>query len=82
MKRTLIIEKLVEPCVFPPELGGRGEGCTLADLGVAQPIVTDMCNFFNATLYAGYLKCPRSLKLTPLLTLKAILGEDTVVSMK
>jgi hypothetical protein len=33
----------------------------MADLGVARTVVSDMCNFFNATLYAGYDHCPQKL---------------------
>lgn len=46
-------------------MGGRGT-CTMAELGRARPIVNDLCNFFNATLYADYKRCPQVLskKLT------------------
>lgn len=38
----------------------------MAELGRARPIVNDLCNFFNATLYADYKRCPQVLskKLT------------------
>ncbi|KAF2683287.1 hypothetical protein K458DRAFT_340235 [Lentithecium fluviatile CBS 122367] len=69
---------VVEPCALPPEFGGRGGGCDAAELSVAQPLVTDMCNFFNATLYAGYAVCPRRIRLSPLTTLGIVFGEETV----
>ncbi|KAH7061987.1 hypothetical protein BKA63DRAFT_527211 [Paraphoma chrysanthemicola] len=55
-----VYSDLIEPCAFPAALGGTGT-CTLAELGVARPIINDMCNFFNATLYADYRKCPQVL---------------------
>ncbi|KAF2120112.1 hypothetical protein BDV96DRAFT_485845 [Lophiotrema nucula] len=66
----------LNPCAFPPALGGSGT-CTLAELGQARPIVSDMCNFFNATLYAGYVGC--RLKLSPKKTLKIVASEKTVI---
>jgi hypothetical protein len=46
----------VEPCAFPPN-----GACTFEQLGPARPIIQDMCNFFNATLYADYRRCPQKL---------------------
>ena len=37
-------------------LGGTGT-CTLEELGVARVVVTDLCNFFNATLYTATAEC-------------------------
>ena len=31
------------------------------ELTIARPIVQDMCNFFNATIYADYRKCGQEL---------------------
>ncbi|XPS95476.1 hypothetical protein M3J09_004766 [Ascochyta lentis] len=47
---------LVEPCAFPPS-----GSCTFELLGPARPVIQDMCNFFNATLYADYRRCPQTL---------------------
>jgi len=30
-------------------------------LFAARPVISDMCNFFNATLYADYVGCPQKL---------------------
>ncbi|KAI4696778.1 uncharacterized protein J4E88_000956 [Alternaria novae-zelandiae] len=46
----------IEPCAFPAALGGKGT-CSFEELGKARPIVQDMCNFFNATLYDDYAEC-------------------------
>jgi hypothetical protein len=48
--------QLIEPCAFPATLGGAGN-CTLADLGTVRPVINDLCNFFNATLYTTYEGC-------------------------
>lgn len=69
---------IIEPCAFPPQLGGTGT-CSLADLGIARPIVSAMCNFFNATQYADYTKCRQ--KLSPLLTLSVIAHEEIEISV-
>ncbi|KAF2648917.1 hypothetical protein K491DRAFT_669801 [Lophiostoma macrostomum CBS 122681] len=61
---------LVEKCAFPKSMGGDG-ACTLAELGVARPIVNDVCNFFNATLYANYVHCPQRLSPRKTFTLIA-----------
>ncbi|CAN9296096.1 hypothetical protein CUC08_Gglean011064 [Alternaria sp. MG1] len=47
---------LIEPCAFPADLGGKGT-CSFEELSKARPIVQDMCNFFNATLYDAYDEC-------------------------
>ncbi|CAN9222641.1 unnamed protein product [Alternaria alternata] len=47
---------LIEPCAFPASLGGKGT-CSFEELSKARPIVQDMCNFFNATLYDAYSEC-------------------------
>ncbi|KAF2647246.1 hypothetical protein K491DRAFT_723603 [Lophiostoma macrostomum CBS 122681] len=64
---------LIEPCAFPPN-----GSCTFADLTIARPIVNDLCNFFNATLYAAYDKCNQT--LSPDLTNCIIAKEDTVIT--
>ena len=33
----------------------------MEELGQARVVVSDMCNFFNATLYADYRRCPQRL---------------------
>lgn len=48
--------QIVENCAFPPELGGTGN-CTLPELGQARQVVTDLCNFFNATGYTASAEC-------------------------
>ncbi|KAF1961028.1 hypothetical protein CC80DRAFT_581016 [Byssothecium circinans] len=73
-------EQIIEPCVLPPEVGGRGGGCNFQELSVAQPIVTDMCNFFNATVYADYVGCSWKLRLSPVTTLEIASREEIIVS--
>ena len=51
-----VYSPLVENCAFPPSLGGTGT-CTLEELGEARVVVTDLCNFFNATLYTASAEC-------------------------
>ncbi|KAI6849796.1 hypothetical protein KC332_g1070 [Hortaea werneckii] len=51
-----VYSPLVEECAFPPELGGTGN-CTLPELGQARQVVTDLCNFFNATGYTASAEC-------------------------
>ena len=51
-----MLSKLIEPCAFPADLGGKGT-CSFEELSKARPIVQDMCNFFNATLYDAYSEC-------------------------
>ncbi|CAI9636489.1 hypothetical protein GT037_003681 [Alternaria burnsii] len=51
---------LIEPCAFPAALGGKGT-CSFEELSKARPIVQDMCNFFNATLYDDYEECDMEL---------------------
>ncbi|CAG5182500.1 uncharacterized protein ALTATR162_LOCUS10191 [Alternaria atra] len=46
----------IESCAFPPDHGGKGT-CSSEELLKARPIVEDMCNFFNATLYEDYEEC-------------------------
>ncbi|KAG9190811.1 hypothetical protein G6011_08899 [Alternaria panax] len=55
-----VYSALIEPCAFPAALGGKGT-CSLEELGKARPIVQDMCNFFNATLYSDYEECDMKL---------------------
>jgi hypothetical protein len=70
------IVKLIEPCAFPPQIGGKGH-CTTAELTKARPIVNDMCNFFNATLYSSYDGCPQ--KLSESVTYDIIAKEGVMV---
>ncbi|KAF1968887.1 hypothetical protein BU23DRAFT_478936 [Bimuria novae-zelandiae CBS 107.79] len=72
---------IIEPCVFPPELGGKGN-CTPAALKAVRPIVNDAGNFYNATLYASYAHKNCKVRLSILKTLKIVLDEVTVVSKK
>ncbi|KAI6828980.1 hypothetical protein KC340_g8844 [Hortaea werneckii] len=51
-----VYSPIVENCAFPPELGGTGN-CTLPELGQARTVVTDLCNFFNATGYTASAEC-------------------------
>jgi hypothetical protein len=71
------LSQLIEPCAFPPALGGRGT-CTFAELSVARPMVQDLCNFFNATLYADYVGCPS--KLNKLKTYSIVAKEGVEVT--
>jgi hypothetical protein len=73
----LILLQLIEPCAFPAALGGKGT-CTLAELGKARPIINDMCNFFNATVYADYRRCEQ--KLSKKKTYGILCDEETIVS--
>jgi hypothetical protein len=73
---TLTIQQLIEPCAFPAQLGGNGT-CTMADLKLARPVVADMCNFFNATLYAAYGNCSQELSKQKTLGMVAL--GDTIV---
>ncbi|KAF1934522.1 hypothetical protein EJ02DRAFT_363516 [Clathrospora elynae] len=68
---------LIEHCAFPTALGGHGI-CTIAELSQARPVINDLCNFFNATLYADYLICPQ--KLSAKKTYGIILDEEIVAS--
>ena len=43
-----VFSDIIEPCVFPPSLGGHGT-CTLEELGIARPLVQDMGNFCKYT---------------------------------
>jgi hypothetical protein len=52
----LISLQKIESCAFPPDHGGKGT-CSSEELLKARPIVEDMCNFFNATLYEDYEEC-------------------------
>jgi hypothetical protein len=56
-------------------LGGTGT-CTLEELGKARPIINDMCNFFNATLYADYRGCKQ--KLSKKKTYGIVCDEETI----
>lgn len=69
--------KLIQPCAFPPEVGGNGH-CTRDDLGKARPIIQDMCNFYNATLYQDFENCPQ--RTSEAITYGIIMNEDIVVS--
>jgi hypothetical protein len=69
-------QKLIEPCAFPAQLGGNGT-CTMSDLKLARPIIADMCNFYNATLYAAYVNCSQGLSKQKTLGLVAL--GDTIV---
>ncbi|KAF2621941.1 hypothetical protein BU25DRAFT_219171 [Macroventuria anomochaeta] len=53
---------LIEPCAFAlPNNPATNPPCDQNALIAARPIIQDMCNFFNATLYADYRKCPQKL---------------------
>ncbi|KAF1843133.1 uncharacterized protein K460DRAFT_356900 [Cucurbitaria berberidis CBS 394.84] len=68
---------LIEPCAFPASQGGQGN-CTLAELGQARPIIADMCNFFNATVYGDYHGCAQW--VTKEKTYQVIAGEEVIVT--
>ncbi|OAL48136.1 hypothetical protein IQ07DRAFT_622658 [Pyrenochaeta sp. DS3sAY3a] len=68
---------LIEPCAFPPELGGHGT-CTVEELGKARPVINDLCNFLNATLYTDYCECKQ--KLSKDKTYHIVDNEKAVVS--
>ncbi|KAF2653689.1 hypothetical protein K491DRAFT_602452 [Lophiostoma macrostomum CBS 122681] len=70
-----VYSPIIEKCALPAEYGGAG-ACTDADLGIARPIVNDLCNFFNATLYADYTGCPQ--ELSPKLTTKLVFAEESI----
>ncbi|KAF2032732.1 hypothetical protein EK21DRAFT_60539 [Setomelanomma holmii] len=72
-----VYSDLIEPCAFPPALNGTGT-CTLAELGAARPVINDMCNFFNATLYADYRRCPQELSKRK--TFEIVRSEEVIVS--
>ncbi|KAL1597692.1 hypothetical protein SLS60_008178 [Paraconiothyrium brasiliense] len=72
---------IIEPCAFPPQLGGNGT-CTLAELGAVRPKVADAGNFFNATLYAAYAGRHCKVRLSILKTLEIVANEVTIVSTK
>ncbi|KAK0946479.1 hypothetical protein LTR48_005427 [Friedmanniomyces endolithicus] len=87
-----VFSEIIEPCVFPPALGGHGT-CSFADLAKARPLIQariamapagcggnelNLGNFFNATLYAAYAGCP--IKLSPLKTLEIVSREPTKVN--
>ncbi|KAF2725866.1 hypothetical protein K431DRAFT_259611 [Polychaeton citri CBS 116435] len=72
-----VFSDIIEPLVFPPSLGGTGN-CSLEDLGKARPVISDMCNFFNATQYASYVGC--GICTSPQLTLPIIWREHVVKS--
>ncbi|KAJ9625631.1 hypothetical protein H2203_004390 [Taxawa tesnikishii (nom. ined.)] len=47
---------IIEPCIFPGQ--SVNATCSVEELrGGVQPVVTELCNFFNATGYADYLGC-------------------------
>ncbi|KAL6709346.1 hypothetical protein ACN47E_001753 [Coniothyrium glycines] len=71
-----IYSDLIEPCAFPPALNGTGT-CTLAELGQARSVISDMCNFFNATLYTDYCRCPQ--RLSKKNTYRIVSKEDKIV---
>ncbi|KAH6621731.1 hypothetical protein C7974DRAFT_314852 [Boeremia exigua] len=53
---------LIEPCAFAlPANPAINPPCDTNALIAARPIIQDMCNFFNATLYADYRRCPQEL---------------------
>jgi hypothetical protein len=49
----------------------------MAELMVARPIIADMCNFYNATLYATYSNCSQELSKNK--TLALVASGDTIV---
>lgn len=54
--------QLIEPCAFAlPNNPATNPPCDQNALIAARPIIQDMCNFFNATLYADYRRCPQKL---------------------
>ncbi|KAF1919800.1 hypothetical protein BDU57DRAFT_569803 [Ampelomyces quisqualis] len=67
--------KLVEPCAFPPALNGTST-CTMADLSLARPIISEMCTFLNATSYRSYRGCPQELSRGKTLALLALEKEN------
>ncbi|KAF2829180.1 hypothetical protein CC86DRAFT_345707 [Ophiobolus disseminans] len=71
-----VYSDLIEPCAFPAALGGNGT-CTLAELGIARPVINNMCNFFNATLYADYRSCNQTLSKKK--TYGILAHEETIV---
>jgi hypothetical protein len=73
--------QLIEPCAFPPAIGGNGT-CTLEELNAVRPIVTDSINFFNATLYSAYAERDCRVRLSIVKTLKIVESEETIVSTK
>ncbi|KAF2127849.1 hypothetical protein P153DRAFT_295060 [Dothidotthia symphoricarpi CBS 119687] len=53
---------LIEPCAFAlPANPETNPPCDQNALFAARPIIQDLCNFFNATLYADYRRCPQEL---------------------
>lgn len=69
--------KLIEPCAVPPGLGGKGH-CTVDDLYKARPVIDDMCNFYNATIYKSYEGCPQ--RLSTAVTYGIIRNEGVVIT--
>jgi hypothetical protein len=51
--------------------------CTTADLMTAQPIIAEMCTFFNTTLYSSYNGCPQELSKEKTY---ALLGNNTITA--
>jgi hypothetical protein len=51
----------IEPCAFALPQGPKKDTCTVDVVLAARPIIQDLCNFFNATLYADYRRCPQKL---------------------
>ncbi|KAF1996331.1 hypothetical protein P154DRAFT_443600 [Amniculicola lignicola CBS 123094] len=72
-----VYSDLIEPCAFPPSLGGYGT-FILAELGIARPIVSNMCNFFSVTLYAAYAGCPQPLSKRK--TDEIVVNEPTITT--
>ncbi|EUC28446.1 hypothetical protein COCCADRAFT_109128 [Bipolaris zeicola 26-R-13] len=70
-------KKLIEPCTVPPGLGGTGH-CTVNDLYNARPVIDEMCNFYNATIYKSYEGCPQRLSRT--VTYGIIMNEGVVIT--
>jgi hypothetical protein len=68
--------QLIQPCALPATQGGNGT-CTTADLVVARPIISDMCAFFNATLYESYSGCPQELSKEKTY---ALIGNSTITA--
>jgi hypothetical protein len=49
----------------------------MAELMSARPVIADMCNFYNATLYATYSNCSQELSKNK--TLALVASSDTIV---
>jgi hypothetical protein len=70
--------QIVDQCT---RTAGAGAGvCSSDDLQSTRPIVSDMCNFFNATQYASYVGCDNGWALNPWMTLNVASRQNIVVT--